>query len=1389
MADVDLLVEVRNAGVDVAIQKIVELRRAGQQAGDSLPRLAASMRQAMQNVSSSTDGATGKLTNFRSAIKATGADAVSLSRGLKELESSFQRIAQTSPGLSASDRLARLGGTGGLSAGKEIARTIQMQREAFNADPVKDLMAVERQEQALLDARTQKLSAQKNVQNALWEQGLQKLTPVQRATERLTRAQQELATASKAVNQANIQGREANGRFILFGQQQTEAQTAALNQQAQAVRGVTSATNELNRAKQQDSSSKASDTGNAFQSSFSYFIIAGMAQQASQAIVGMGSAAITASSEIERAFADTRRTFEGTGAQLASLQDRLKALATETPVSIVDLAEIATLGNQLGIAAADIESFTTTIAQYTAVSGQSAEDASTAFGRISNLTGLAASEYSNLASAITYVARTTVATESTIQNTAKEITALASGAGLSAQSIVGLAGALSSLAIPPERARGALSLYFGALNGAVAEGGPKLAAFAQLTRLTSDQLQKMVSENRGEEVFTAFIQGLSELDTVAKTTALDTLGLSTIRVDQTMRALAQNVPLLTQSLQGANMAFEENTEIAAQYGIIQETLASKIIEFQNAIQLASGAVGDALAPAMKSLLDIVTDILVNFTSFAESPFGPWVIGAAGAVTTLLLVMASLIGAVAILKATMVVIPWAMTGLGAKTASNGIIQFIAAMFGMNLSVVNGTTQTTKLSGALMGVGASSRAASLGFGAMRLALIGTGIGAAAVLIGSLVAALDSAGQSAKLSASEMTGLSEAIKTDTETYNATGAAIATFSQKTAGTTEEQKRAAIESKNWANVLGTDLVAGANAASDAISKIAAGDAVVEQFRAAIGENQTVKDIIKDGKFSAQWQSLGFNMTELIAEGIKSGGSEAAIRKMLLDQLGPLTEETITVNDLPVTNYYDAAGNRVTDFRDKLLQLVPVLASEAVVMQDVANSSGVLQSGLQAVDVDPLGDGFRGATDSLAKFQDAVSAGVSKNLAFGDILSTIKDKAKTLADEMGDETLLTSMVNATEFGAELGRANTEALTFFTDITALAGTGATSFATQLASLGPEAQAVLSSALAADPSTRAAIETEARLAAFLASDAFKTAFNASMQETNDAYARIFMETGDISQVQGYIAAQVAGTAEEWERQWAINHPEAPLNVTPQLMNPSDADIGLWEQVNSGRLKITVTPTTGGSDPLRNTQTITDTLTGASIVLPASLDGAALSQSVAEWQGNQNATPADLASKLNTSSLSADLNAWRDANGPVTVYARIVPLNTVSSLTTTGLDVKPYRNGGEVMPHFSAGGGFRVRGSGSGTQDKVLSALSPGEFVNTNDARRFWGTDFFDSLNRKQLPSSFASMLGAAAVSGNRGPQNVTNVSVTQINPVTRDPLAQLREDSENVAAGIW
>ena len=69
--------------------------------------------------------------------------------------------------------------------------------------------------------------------------------------------------------------------------------------------------------------------------------------------------------------------------------------------------------------------------------------------------------------------------------------------------------------------------------------------------------------------------------------------------------------------------------------------------------------------------------------------------------------------------------------------------------------------------------------------------------------------------------------------------------------------------------------------------------------------------------------------------------------------------------------------------------------------------------------------------------------------------------------------------------------------------------------------------------------------------------------------------------------------------------------------------------------------------------------------------------------------------------------------------------------SSSVVTSDPGQDFGGGGE----FARGG--LVRGRGTGTSDSILARLSNKEFVNTARAVRFWGPDFFHSLNRLEMP----------------------------------------------------
>ena len=1158
MADVNLSVAVAAQGVSSAIAQLESLRSKGLQTGSALKGLAEASSQAMSIISQTAAGTTQavqKTTQYGQAIGIAKQATKSFNQELRAQVQQYESLAKLDPMSTARSRLTRAGGVGGLAGGLAIATNEQNRLAAQNVSILRDKATVEAQ----IAAQT---SANAALEKGRWENSLLGMTQSQRAQAVLTRATQEynlaVSTLARTTGALNGQYKNDEGR---------------INARINAVQQLTVAERNLAVAQQESQSTNSFNSSNAFQSSYSYFIIAGLATQAAAAIRDSGVAAVEASSKMERSFVDVDRTSEGTTAQLEALRAKLIELSTSTPISFIDLSQIAALGNQLGIAAQDIESFTQTIAQYSAISGQSAEDAATAFGRISNLTQLPASQFSNLASSIEYVARTSVATESSISSAAKEISALAAGAGFSAQGIVGLAGALSSLAIPPERARGALSLYFGALNSAIAEGGPKLEAFATLLGTTTGDVSTLVRDNKGQEVFTKFITGLSNLDSVAKTSALDTLGLSTIRVDQTMRALAQNVPLVTSVMQGANRAFSENTELGRQYSKIQATFDSVWKELTNSITNAAIKAKTIALPALKDLFQVVTKGIVAFSEFANSPIGKAFLTVAGSVAVLVAAITGLIGALALMKASLVVAQFAFAGLESHALVLWLKQVTAGLFTVGTASKVSATGALTLRGALVQMGAGAKAAALGMGLLKIALPLIALTALVAGIQTAADALEHANNPAKFLGDSVSSLNEAMKEDNPTA---------FSASV-----------IKSGEAARLSGLHL--------EGMNK-AVGDAVVKQHDAAgavgTGTSKIDAQTLALGKATKAWIAnavIGSDAMKKLIEGPSSIFDSKSLPKETLSAIleagfdfdkfstlaytkgkaAALKYATAWVSELDAANPSQKAAFDILfppgrgagvvalgNFKNALGEMAGGVAQakgEAILTNSVINAiSGTAEEATQQFDAfgNVLGTttanlgaaevGFRGSVSALADFQDGVQGAMKDFTSFENIL---KESGK---DSKGNDIPVT----ITGFGKSLSKANSDATKFFTNITTLAGSGSTAFAAGLADLGPDAQDILAQAMKLSPEARGALERDARFAAFLSSDAFKQALQENLSSQNDAYARIFSTTGSLADVRSFIAAQVAGTAEEWERQWDVKHPTAPLNV--KILDPSDDEL---------------------------------------------------------------------------------------------------------------------------------------------------------------------------------------------------------------------------------------
>lgn len=377
------------------------------------------------------------------------------------------------------------------------------------------------------------------------------------------------------------------------------------------------------------------------------------------AIAASGTAVLATFASMESAFTGVERTLDPKDfvdadafrAELDSIRGDLEEMALEIPKSFQDLSKIATLGNQLGVPAEDLSEFTDLVAKFSTVSGLTAEASAQAFGRITNILGMPISEASRLASAIELVGVSSAATDREIIALVERLGATASRAGFTADQIVGLSGALGSLGVAPERAQGVFERYFGSINSALAEGGEKAEAFAQITGRSVEELNAAVNNGQGFDVFRDFITTLNGAGNTQLTSALETLGLQGIRSEEVIGRLALRMGILEQSFNTAARGAAENIELNRQMAMVVDDLASKWQFFLNALSLVAGAVGEQMAPAFGVLLDAATSALSAFSQFAESPIGAVFVHIAATVAILAAGVAGILAPVALAGAS------------------------------------------------------------------------------------------------------------------------------------------------------------------------------------------------------------------------------------------------------------------------------------------------------------------------------------------------------------------------------------------------------------------------------------------------------------------------------------------------------------------------------------------------------------------------------------------------------------------------------------------------------------------------------------------------------------------------------------------------------------------
>ncbi len=404
----------------------------------------------------------------------------------------------------------------------------------------------------------------------------------------------------------------------------------------------------------------------------------------------LGAFALKTGADFELAFANVKKTVEGTPAVFEALETQIRSTAKEFGIAATEIADLARIGGQLGIAAKDLDDFTKTIAKLSIAAAElDPETAARGLARLAALTKEGSGSIEKMANVIAKLGDTLPTTESRILDMSTRLASFGAAIGLSSQEIIGLGAGFSALVGGTERAATAVERFLGEMATAVAKNGSELQAFADLASKSMDAPIESVEaftvafETRPLEAIQAVLGGMETLgkDGLAPLLqSFDALGITGVRMLSTFAAGAKGLDTLKLAMAAANKEAIEQSKLNKELKIQLDTVSRQFDRLREIVK----DVGIDLFKAFKDQIDFVIASAISFvevigravkvlqnlgpiTKFAILGF----IGLLGAISGLLVVLGTIGGLV-------VGVSSLLTTLGTILFSTGTVSAVAAV---------------------------------------------------------------------------------------------------------------------------------------------------------------------------------------------------------------------------------------------------------------------------------------------------------------------------------------------------------------------------------------------------------------------------------------------------------------------------------------------------------------------------------------------------------------------------------------------------------------------------------------------------------------------------------------------------------------------------------------
>ena len=361
-------------------------------------------------------------------------------------------------------------------------------------------------------------------------------------------------------------------------------------------------------------------------------------------ITGIGYSMLDASSTVDAAYRDMRKTVDGTEEQFESLRKSAIEFSRTHVTSADQILQIEAIGGELGIATENLETFAEVISNIDVATNLDVEGAADALGHLANIMNLTESDYVGFSDALVRLGNNGASTETEIANIAERIGSMASIVGMSAPDVLAWSSSIASTGQNAEAAGTAISktmsffetavaaaggtidTSFGAIDRAVQEGGASLVVFSNLMGQTADdfteawasdpdavfgELTESVEgakkslqgiadvthmsadefakawESDPTKVLQAFIKGLNEVEDSGGSAdaVLQGFGITSVRQKQAIEGLMQTIGGLDDNLRMSDDAWNGISDQWGQAGDAANEAAKKAEGFSGQMQI------------------------------------------------------------------------------------------------------------------------------------------------------------------------------------------------------------------------------------------------------------------------------------------------------------------------------------------------------------------------------------------------------------------------------------------------------------------------------------------------------------------------------------------------------------------------------------------------------------------------------------------------------------------------------------------------------------------------------------------------------------------------------------------------------------------------------------